>query len=201
MFVKQPNGTLDNAVTNPPSNSLWIGNISEDVTEQRLLFEFEQHGTVDSIRLLHNCAFVNFFSVEEAARALHFLQGKQIGQLNLRINFGKNRPAFDTPVDEGYGYTKAHSYEEASMAYNNFHTPSGHPDRIAMSSWNGTSSPVMNHHENYPPRAQQDTGLWNPSFQSRAETHPVQYSMNQWSPSYERNRSLSATEQYRRQQP
>jgi len=95
IHFRQPNGTFDNAVTNPPSSSLWIGNVSEDLTEDELRREFERYGPVESIRLLNNCAFVNFFAVEDATQALRDLQGKQVGRLNLRINYGKPKPHFE----------------------------------------------------------------------------------------------------------
>lgn len=138
LFVIKPNGTLDNAVTNPPSNSLWIGNISEDLTEEELLREFEKFGMIESIRLLHNCAFINYFSVEHASCALHFLQGKHIGQLNLRINFGKTRPVFDTSTTEEYDYTKqhSHSYEDPAFLQHLRYSPT---EQSPMSSWSSPS--------------------------------------------------------------
>lgn len=80
-----------NIVLNNPSRALWIGNVSEEVTEDDLKKEFEIHGTIESIRLLRNktCAFVNFSKVEEASTALHSLQGKKLGSMAIRINFGK----------------------------------------------------------------------------------------------------------------
>jgi RNA recognition motif-containing protein len=72
---------------------LWIGNISNEVTEEELLAEFERFGKIESIRVLRNktCAFVNFTTVEEASAALQDLQGKKLGNMAIKINFGKVR--------------------------------------------------------------------------------------------------------------
>jgi len=83
-----------NFVLNQPSTALWIGNVSEQVTEEELRAEFEQYGKIESIRLIRNktCAFVNFNSIEEASAALHALQGKKLGNMAIKINFGKPPP-------------------------------------------------------------------------------------------------------------
>jgi RNA recognition motif-containing protein len=80
-----------NFVLNSPSRALWIGNISDDVTEEELTSEFQRYGNIESVRVLRNktCAFVNFISVEEASNALQGLQGKVLGNMAIKINFGK----------------------------------------------------------------------------------------------------------------
>eukprot|EP01095_Lingulamoeba_sp_RSL-Kostka_P014151 TRINITY_DN608_c0_g1_i1.p1 TRINITY_DN608_c0_g1~~TRINITY_DN608_c0_g1_i1.p1 ORF type:complete len:344 (+),score=130.91 TRINITY_DN608_c0_g1_i1:929-1960(+) len=90
----------DITVTNPPSNSLWVGNISEGVNKQDLLKEFGSFGHIESIRILRNCAFVNFQTVEQAATALDHLQGRQLGDMNIKINYGKSRPVPPPTSDE-----------------------------------------------------------------------------------------------------
>jgi RNA recognition motif-containing protein len=63
--------------------------------------EFSQYGIIESIRVLRNCAFVNYLTIDEATAALIELQGKQLGSMNLKINYGKPR-LFDSP-DFGSG--------------------------------------------------------------------------------------------------
>jgi len=88
--------STESTVTNPPSNSLWVGNICEGVSRQDLQREFGQYGIIESIRLLRTCAFVNYSSIDEATAALIELQGKQLGSMNLKINYGKSR-IYDSP--------------------------------------------------------------------------------------------------------
>jgi len=91
MQPDQTKSTESNFVLNNPSPALWIGNVSEQVTEDELRAEFEQFGKIDSIRLIRpkTCAFVNFSNVEEASNALQTLQGKKLGNMAIKINFGK----------------------------------------------------------------------------------------------------------------
>lgn len=74
-----------------PTRSLWIGNLDMTISEEELYREFERFGTIDSLRLLPSkeCAFVNYLSVEEAVRARDMMQGKALGNMIVRIGFGK----------------------------------------------------------------------------------------------------------------
>lgn len=100
--VPTPSGTLtvvpphndNNFILNSPSRALWIGNISDLISEEDLTNEFGKFGPIDSIRLLRykTCAFVNFMRVEDAQAALQSLQGKQLGDMPIKINFGKPQP-------------------------------------------------------------------------------------------------------------
>lgn len=78
-------------ILNQPSRALWIGNVSNNVVEEDLVREFEQFGKIESVRLLRSktCAFVNYLRLEDAQRALEALQGKVMGDMAIKINFGK----------------------------------------------------------------------------------------------------------------
>jgi RNA recognition motif-containing protein len=84
-------GSDNSFVLNAPSRALWIGNISDEVTEEDLYIEFSQFGEIESVRLLTHktCAFVNFMTVDDATNALHALQGRELGNMPIKINFGK----------------------------------------------------------------------------------------------------------------
>lgn len=84
-------GADNNFALNTPSRALWIGNISDEVTEDILFTEFSKYGEIESVRLLTHktCAFVNFMNVEDATSALHALQGYELGNMPIKINFGK----------------------------------------------------------------------------------------------------------------
>jgi len=83
--------TIDGEILNSPSRALWIGNVSEEITKEQLQKEFAQFGEIESIRILGNkrCAFVNYKEKEHAENALKTLQGKKLGLLEIKINFGK----------------------------------------------------------------------------------------------------------------
>jgi len=86
-----PVNSENSFILNTPSRALWIGNISDEVTEDDLYLEFSQFGEIESVRLLTHktCAFVNFMTVEDATNALHTLQGRELGNMPIKINFGK----------------------------------------------------------------------------------------------------------------
>jgi len=86
-----PDTTGNRIVTNPACSSLWVGNLSDDVTKSELYEEFSRFGPIESIRMLSHCAFINFTTVEHATAALVTMQAKQLGQLNIKINYGRAR--------------------------------------------------------------------------------------------------------------
>ncbi|KAJ8404916.1 hypothetical protein AAFF_G00333030 [Aldrovandia affinis] len=77
-----------------PCPSLWVGNVTVDLTEKQLRDLFKTCGEIDSIRVLHAsfCAFVNFKNTNMAARALETLQGKEIEKTRLVIRYPDRRP-------------------------------------------------------------------------------------------------------------
>lgn len=73
--------------------SLWVGNITLDVTEKDLRDLFKMYGEIESIRILHErfCAFVNFENANMAARALEKLQGAELGSSRLVMRYPDRR--------------------------------------------------------------------------------------------------------------
>nr|XP_019963345.1 PREDICTED: polyadenylate-binding protein, cytoplasmic and nuclear-like [Paralichthys olivaceus] len=69
--------------------SLWVGNITLEVTEKDLWDLFKIFGEIESIRVLHErfCAFVNFKNTNMAARALEKLQGVELGSTKLVMRY------------------------------------------------------------------------------------------------------------------
>ncbi|XP_059188188.1 stress-induced-phosphoprotein 1-like isoform X2 [Centropristis striata] len=69
--------------------SLWVGNITLEVTEKDLLDLFKMFGEIESIRVLHErfCAFVNFKNANMAAKALDKLQGVEMGGSKLVLRY------------------------------------------------------------------------------------------------------------------
>lgn len=73
------------------SRSLWLGNVDPTVTEEEIRVVFEPFGIIENIRLLpaKECAFVNYFDLESAIRGRNSMHGKPLGNMILRIGFGK----------------------------------------------------------------------------------------------------------------
>lgn len=69
--------------------SLWVGNITQEVTEKDLCDLFKNFGEIESIRVLHErfCAFVNFKNANMAAKALDKLQGVELGGNKLVMRY------------------------------------------------------------------------------------------------------------------
>ncbi|XP_029989174.1 uncharacterized protein LOC115418821 [Sphaeramia orbicularis] len=69
--------------------SLWVGNITLEVTEKHLWDLFKMFGDIESIRVLHErfCAFVNFQNANMAANALEKLQGVELGSSKLVMRY------------------------------------------------------------------------------------------------------------------
>lgn len=93
--VKSPqNYSSPQTASNLPtveSRSLWLGNVDPTVTEEEIRLVFEHFGLIENVRLLpaKECAFVNYFDLESAIRARLLMQGKPLGNMILRIGFGK----------------------------------------------------------------------------------------------------------------
>ncbi|CAG2055924.1 unnamed protein product [Timema podura] len=85
--------------SNPEGHtSLWVGNVTQKVTEKQLTALFNKYGPLLNIRLLSEkfCAFVNYRTKTAPGLAMKHLQGKEIGGDHLLIRFPNN------PVAEGY---------------------------------------------------------------------------------------------------
>ncbi|OZJ03491.1 hypothetical protein BZG36_04032 [Bifiguratus adelaidae] len=79
---------------NPPSRSLWLGNIDPNLTRSHLLELFSPFGQIESLRIVpeKECAFINFKSVEEVLHARDEVLnawGGRIGNNIVRVGFGK----------------------------------------------------------------------------------------------------------------
>lgn len=76
-----------------PCNSLWVGNVTTELTEKHLRDLFKLHGEIESIRVLHErfCAFVNFKNANMASRAMEKLNGFLIENTRLVVRYPDRR--------------------------------------------------------------------------------------------------------------
>ncbi|CAN9499810.1 unnamed protein product [Ophioblennius macclurei] len=88
-------GGQDPSVMQPgsPCASLWVGNVTTELTEKHLWDLFKTYGDIDSIRVLHErfCAFVNFKNASMAARAMEKLNGHCIENTRLVVRYPDRR--------------------------------------------------------------------------------------------------------------
>jgi len=97
-----------------PSRHLWIGNITDEHSEEDLQDYFALYGELDSVRILHEkkCAFANFQKdddclncVEEMDKKHHHSKKRdsdEKSEQNLIVNF---QWSFDAPVSNGNART------------------------------------------------------------------------------------------------
>ncbi|XP_068597715.1 uncharacterized protein zgc:123010 [Brachionichthys hirsutus] len=83
-------GSPDPSLVQPgPCPSLWVGNVTTELTEKHLWDLFKVHGEIESIRVLHErfCAFVNFRNAIMAARAMEKLNGYCVENTRLVVRY------------------------------------------------------------------------------------------------------------------
>lgn len=82
-----------------PSRHLWVGNVSQEVSEAILKEKFSQFGEVDNVTVYssRNYAFVNFINQEDAVEAKNLLHGAMLGGLAMRIEFAKGVSNLPSP--------------------------------------------------------------------------------------------------------
>uniref|UniRef100_A0A8C8LTM2 Uncharacterized protein n=1 Tax=Oncorhynchus tshawytscha TaxID=74940 RepID=A0A8C8LTM2_ONCTS len=83
-----------------PCVSLWVGNVTAELTEKHLLDLFKTYGEIDSIRVLHErfCAFVNFKNANMASRAMEKLNGYSIENTRLVVRYPDHRSQRLLPI-------------------------------------------------------------------------------------------------------
>lgn len=88
--------SLDIANAPQQQNSVWIGQLGEEVTAQMLRESFSPFGNIESIKLLEGkgCAFINFSSLDDANRARQDMMGRVVGSSVLRTGYCKNPTLF-----------------------------------------------------------------------------------------------------------
>ncbi|KAL8695058.1 MAG: hypothetical protein Q9218_000426 [Villophora microphyllina] len=80
------------AVTGGASRNVYIGNLDESWTEERLRLDFSEYGEIELVNALRekSCAFVNFTNIANAIKAIEAIRGKE-EYSRFKVNFGKDR--------------------------------------------------------------------------------------------------------------
>jgi RNA recognition motif-containing protein len=80
------------AVSGGASRNVYIGNLDETWTEDRLRQDFSEFGEIELVNTLRekSCAFVNFTNIANAIKAIEAVRGKEEYK-KFKVNFGKDR--------------------------------------------------------------------------------------------------------------
>ena len=80
------------AVSGGASRNVYIGNLDETWTEERLRQDFSEYGEIELVNTLRekSCAFVNFTNIANAIKAIEAVRGKDEYK-KFKVNFGKDR--------------------------------------------------------------------------------------------------------------
>ncbi|KAH8800704.1 hypothetical protein F5884DRAFT_534597 [Xylogone sp. PMI_703] len=80
------------AVSGGASRNVYVGNLDESWTEERLRQDFSEYGEIELVNTLRekSCAFVNFTNIANAIKAIEAVRGKEEYR-RFKVNFGKDR--------------------------------------------------------------------------------------------------------------
>ena len=80
------------AVSGGASRNVYIGNIDESWSEERLRQDFAEYGDIELVNTLRekSCAFVNFTNIANAIKAIEAIRNREEYK-KFKINFGKDR--------------------------------------------------------------------------------------------------------------
>ncbi|XP_017490408.1 PREDICTED: heterogeneous nuclear ribonucleoprotein R-like isoform X2 [Rhagoletis zephyria] len=68
---------------------LYVRNLTQDVSEEKLKEQFEQFGKVERVKKIKDYAFVHFEDRDSAVIAMRGLNGKEIGASNIEVSLAK----------------------------------------------------------------------------------------------------------------
>lgn len=80
------------AVSGGASRNVYIGNLDESWSEERLRQDFSEYGEIELVNALRekSCAFVNFTNIANAIKAIEAIRSRD-DYARFKINFGKDR--------------------------------------------------------------------------------------------------------------
>ncbi|XP_064549390.1 heterogeneous nuclear ribonucleoprotein Q isoform X10 [Drosophila montana] len=68
---------------------LYVRNLTQDVTEDKLKEQFEQYGKVERVKKIKDYAFIHFEDRDSAVEAMRGLNGKEVGASNIEVSLAK----------------------------------------------------------------------------------------------------------------
>ncbi|KAH3585764.1 hypothetical protein KXW50_009280 [Aspergillus fumigatus] len=151
------------AVSGGASRNVYVGNLDETWTEERLRQDFSEYGEIELVNTLRekSCAFVNFTNIANAIKAIEGMRNREEYK-RFKINFGKDRcgnPSRQTGNGGQHGRNGAglEGTQSPPPALNNFQpnlSQSGSqssPTRHALSPAPGSTGSQNGHQQNRHP--------------------------------------------------
>jgi RNA recognition motif-containing protein len=88
----QLNQQVAKAVQNKASRNVYLGNINDTITEEKLKQDFSEYGEVELINIIpdKNIAFVNFTDILSAVKAVEGIQNNE-DYKTFKVGYGKDR--------------------------------------------------------------------------------------------------------------
>ena len=148
------------AVSGGASRNVYIGNLDETWTEERLRQDFSEYGEIELVNALRekSCAFVNFTNIANAIKAIEAMRGREEYR-RFKINFGKDRcgnpPRQNNPQQQqASGMNGRESVSHSPLNGNQPNGSSDSPTRPMLSpAPDSTASTSANGvHSNYQPQ-------------------------------------------------
>lgn len=141
------------AVSGGASRNVYVGNLDESWSEERLRQDFSEYGEIELVNTLRekSCAFVNFTNIANAIKAIEAMRGREEYR-RFKINFGKDRCG-NPPRQNNLQQQQTNGRDSASHSDMNGQLPngsSGSPTRSALSPAPGSvRSTSINGVQNY----------------------------------------------------
>lgn len=68
---------------------LYVRNLTQDITEEKLKEVFEAHGKVERVKKIKDYAFIHFEDRDNAVKAMHALDSTEMGGSNIEVSLAK----------------------------------------------------------------------------------------------------------------
>lgn len=126
------------AVSGGASRNVYVGNLDESWTEERLRQDFSEYGEIELVNALRekSCAFVNFTNIANAIKAIEAIRGREEYQ-RFKVNFGKDRCG-NAPRQNTHGNQQSQQQQSQQSGMQA-------RENMAQSPINGTLPPAVSH--------------------------------------------------------
>lgn len=103
------------AVSGGASRNVYIGNLDESWSEERLRQDFSEYGDIELVNALRekSCAFVNFTNIANAIKAIEAIRSRE-DYGRFKVNFGKDRCG-NAPRQNTHNSQQQHTMRQDSM--------------------------------------------------------------------------------------
>lgn len=114
------------AVSGGASRNVYVGNLDETWTEERLRQDFSEFGEIELVNTLRekSCAFVNFTNIANAIKAIEAVRSKEEYR-KFKVNFGKDRCGNPPRQLQQQQQQQQHQQQQAPSPRNEVPSPPG----------------------------------------------------------------------------